>query len=287
MDQSVILLERLSNVFEYKVLMSPELHLEAKGKAAEPTLVPAGFFLVVVATADAPTGAGAHGRGMQRVDLATPSQAEVQVDPLSPQDLQGLAESDLAYNLGASAVAGGPDGVEAAEQRMRSSAGYSMRSNTAVQVIENQSLTKITSKLHKNFKVKEFYNEIADFGYLKVGKVNGQNLTRDSLLVQMFRQADISHTSTTVANELGAAEDEDPDRIQIQVQSPQHLYKKLHRLATHAKRRAVVYSDSFEVFDRVFQLINRVPDARENALLLNQLRREITHARRDDTGAHK
>lgn len=78
-------------------------------------------------------------------------------------------------------------------------------------IIENQSLTSIATKLHRNFKVKEFYNEIADFSYLKVGKVNGQTLTRDSLLVKMFKSADISHTSSTIANELGDTSDDQPD----------------------------------------------------------------------------
>lgn len=175
----------------------------------------------------------------------------------------------------------GSGNIRASEPRMRSSTGYSLRGNTAVQVIENQSLTTITSKLHKNFKVEEFYNEIADFGYLKVGKVNGQNLTRDSLLVQMFRSADISHTSTTTANELGDAEEERPDQIQVRVQNPQQLYKKLHRLATRPKRRTVIYSDRFEVFDRVFQLVDKaIPEAKENALVLNQLRKEMPYTRR-------
>lgn len=130
--------------------------------------------------------------------------------------------------------------------------GVDVRTNTAIQIIENQSLTSITSKLHKNFKLKEFYNEIGDFGYLKVGKVNGQNLTRDSLLVQMFKSADLSHTSTTVASETATETDEQPDHIQIQIQDPKRLYKKLYRLSTHAKKRTVIYSDKFEVFDRVF-----------------------------------
>lgn len=81
LDQSVILLERLSNIYEYKVLMSQELHLEPKaGKSSEPQLVQAGFFLVVVAAVDAPAAGAGHAQGMRPVDLAAPSQAEVQVD---------------------------------------------------------------------------------------------------------------------------------------------------------------------------------------------------------------
>lgn len=88
---------------------------------------------------------------------------------------------------------------------------FSYRQNRAVNIIENQSLTSIATKLHANFRVKEFYNEIADFSYLKVGKVNGQNLTRESLLVTMFKSADISHTSSSIAGELGDGADEDPN----------------------------------------------------------------------------
>lgn len=93
----------------------------------------------------------------------------------------------------------------------KSSKSLTYRQNRAMNIIENQSLTSIATKLHRNFKVKEFYNEIADFSYLKVGKVNGQTLTRDSLLVKMFKSADISHTSSTIANELGDTSDDQPD----------------------------------------------------------------------------
>lgn len=149
-----------------------------------------------------------------------------------------------------------------------------------MRVIENLSLTKITAKLHKNFDAKGFYREIADFGYLKVGKVNGQNLVKDSLLVQMFKQADISHTSTLVTNELGG-DNEQTDQIQIQMQNPQQLYSKLHKLYTHPKRRSVIYSDRFEVFDRAFQIIDKaITKAKENAQVLNQLRREISEDRK-------
>ena len=275
LDQSVILLERLSDIFEYKVLMSPELHLGAKkDKTAQGSLVQSGFFLVVVATVDMPTGAAAA-REMQEVDVAT---THVSVHA----DYQGLPEQHItpdgeAYRLGDSFAR--DDGHFASSATQVREAGYSVRSNTAGQVIENQSLTSITSKLHKNFKVTEFYSEIADFGYLKVGKVNGQNLTRDSLLVQMFRSADVSHTSTTVAGEPNDGEDGPPEQIQIHLQNPQRLYRKLYRLATHAKRRTVVYSERFDVLDRVFQLIDKaVPEAKENAMVLNQLRREIHHA---------
>jgi hypothetical protein len=99
----------------------------------------------------------------------------------------------------------------------------------------------------------------------------------------MFKSADISHTSSTIANELGDGTDDQPDQIQIRVQHPNQLYEKLHRLATHAKRRTVIYSDKFEVFDRVFQLINKVvPEAQENSMVLNQLRKEIYYSRRMD-----
>lgn len=155
-----------------------------------------------------------------------------------------------------------------------------MHSNTAVQIIEGQSLTNITAKLHKEFKIKEFYNEIEDFGYLKVGKVNGQNLTRDSLLVKMFKSAGVSQASTTLANELGTVENDDPEQIQIAIEQPSRLYRKLHRLATRPKKRAVVYCERPEVFDRVFQLLDQVvPEAKENALVLNQLRKEISYAK--------
>lgn len=37
------------------------------------------------------------------------------------------------------------------------------------------------------------------------------------------------------------------------------------------------------MFDRVFQLINKVvPEAQENSMVLNQLRKEIYHSRRMD-----
>lgn len=99
----------------------------------------------------------------------------------------------------------------------------------------------------------------------------------------MFKSADISHTSSTIANELQDADDGQPDQIQIRVQNPNQLYGKLHRLATQAKRRTVIYSDKFEVFDRVFTLINKsVPEAKENAMVLNQLRKEIYHSRKTE-----
>lgn len=99
----------------------------------------------------------------------------------------------------------------------------------------------------------------------------------------MFKSADISHTSSAIANELDDGADDRPDQIQVRVQHPNQLYEKLRRLATHAKRRTVIYSDKFEVFDRVFQLINKaVPEAQENSVVLNQLRKEIYYSRRMD-----
>lgn len=50
--------ERLKDIFEYRVMMSPELHIEPKaGKhQEEPRIVPAGFFLVVVSAVVQSTG---------------------------------------------------------------------------------------------------------------------------------------------------------------------------------------------------------------------------------------
>lgn len=89
----------------------------------------------------------------------------------SPQDHHGVGEAadqivDTKFHTASAREALGANAP-------RSSNILSYRKNRAVNVIENQSLTSIATKLHRDFKVKEFYNEIADFSYLKVGKVNG------------------------------------------------------------------------------------------------------------------
>lgn len=59
LDQNIIMMERLQDIYEYRVMMSPELHIEPKpGKQMEePRIVQAGFFLVVVAAVEQNTGA--------------------------------------------------------------------------------------------------------------------------------------------------------------------------------------------------------------------------------------
>jgi hypothetical protein len=90
----------------------------------------------------------------------------------SPQDDHGVGETadqivDTKFHTASAREALGADAPS------KSSNMLSYRKNRAINVIENRSLTSIATKLHHDFKVKEFYNEIADFSYLKVGKVNG------------------------------------------------------------------------------------------------------------------
>ena len=58
LDQNVNLMERLSDIFEYRVMMSPPLQIEAKpGKhTEEPVVIQPGFFLIVVSAVAQSTG---------------------------------------------------------------------------------------------------------------------------------------------------------------------------------------------------------------------------------------
>lgn len=53
LDQSIILMEKLRNLYEYKVMMSPEFYLDnnKQGRKGR-TKIQAGFFFVAVATED-------------------------------------------------------------------------------------------------------------------------------------------------------------------------------------------------------------------------------------------
>jgi len=174
LDQNLIMIERLKDIYEYRVMMSPELHIEPRAgkQTEEPRIVPAGFFLVVVSAVDQNTGANRPQKQKKsNISVQEPSQEEVQVDMFSPQDHQVDEPTDQIVESKFH-TASAREGV-GANARLGASHVLSYRKNRAVNVIENQSLTSIATKLHRDLKVKEFYNEIADFSYLKVGKVNG------------------------------------------------------------------------------------------------------------------
>jgi len=53
LDQSIILMEKLRNLYEYKVMMSPEFYLDNNKQGQKGrTKIQAGFFFVAVATED-------------------------------------------------------------------------------------------------------------------------------------------------------------------------------------------------------------------------------------------